>query len=631
MKYFQQNKWVPLVIILAIGAVLRFFNWFSLPFTHDEISGLIRLNYNTFADVINIGVKELDTHPPGFHIFLYFYTLLVGFEPWVVKLPTLVLGVWSIYLVYVLGKRFFNENAGLFSATLMAVLQYPVVQSQIARPYGFGIAFVLLFVYFWERILIAGQEKSKYYIGFVLSAIVCAYTHHFSLLFVAIVGISGLFFVSRKMLVRYVLSGVVIGILYVPNLSIFFFQLNKGGIEGWLGKFEFSYIFDYLAYAFNFSWLIVIAIVVGVFIRFSLEGKLKIKTLLLLWFLLPFIIGGTYSFFFNNVVHERVLYFSFPFLLLFLGAFIGNKKPVVVPVFVIAVLGVYSLFQERSHYELFKANRYKCVIENAHVYAKGVDGSIAYLTATKEETTNFYYEKLGYDSIVNAVDVYGLGSVQALLEYVGTCSAEYLYFGSSQVYNPVYLSVIKEFYPIILKYDNSVSLETFLLKKGDVSKKWPDKISEFGYWASNEYLPKGCDAYYDDSVCGLGAITKQPYFGTISYVLDTVLQNDYNMIELEFELQQKDSIGGAQLVSSIEKEGKTYDWRSIELSEFDIDNKKGKILYTIKVPDIKFPKGAVHKIYIWNKNKSSYVLYSAKVIVRKGNAYIYADTHKIDM
>src|SRR5690554_1470642 len=252
----RSNQWI-LIIILVISVVLRMFNFSDIPFTHDEFSALDRLDYDSFSALINEGVK-IDGHPAGVQVFLYYWTKLFGFSEQALKFPFIVFGILSVYLTYLIGKRWFNETVGLLSAATVSCLQFTVMFSQIARPYISGLLFSLLMVYYLTR-LIQQPEKKFWRNGFlfVIASTLCAYNHHFSLLFAAIVGISGAFFIKKQFLWRYVLLGLGIFILYIPHLSIFFYQLNLGGIEAWLAKPEPDFVLHFISYIFNHSWIFI--------------------------------------------------------------------------------------------------------------------------------------------------------------------------------------------------------------------------------------------------------------------------------------------------------------------------------------------------------------------------------------
>lgn len=177
------------------------------------------------------------------------------------KLPFILSGISAVYLLYLIGKEWYNETVGLLSAAFLASLQFAIMYSQLARPYTSGLFLSLLMVYFWSLLVRTPSKNfNRNLIFFMLSASLCAYNHHFSLLFAALVGVSGLFFIQKNYLIKYVLSGVGILVLYLPHLSVFLHQLSMGGIEEWLAKPQNDFFFDYMAYAFHYSYLVFAAI-----------------------------------------------------------------------------------------------------------------------------------------------------------------------------------------------------------------------------------------------------------------------------------------------------------------------------------------------------------------------------------
>ena len=194
------NKHI-LYFILLVATTLRFYNYFHLPFTHDEFSALFRTQFDSFTKLIEYGVKTTDTHPAGVQVFLYYWTKVFGMTEWVVKLPFTLSGIAAVYLIYLIGKEWYNETIGLISAAFLASLQFAIMYSQLARPYTSGLFLCLLMVYYWS-LLIRTPAKvfNRNLIFFILSAALCTYNHHFSLLFAAIVGISGLFFIRTAVL-----------------------------------------------------------------------------------------------------------------------------------------------------------------------------------------------------------------------------------------------------------------------------------------------------------------------------------------------------------------------------------------------------------------------------------------------
>ncbi len=218
-----------LILILVVATLLRVYDLFDIPYNYDEFSALFRTQFGSFSELIDKGVK-VDTLPAGIQVFLYLLTGMFGFTEWLIKMPFIISGILSVWLIFLVARMWYNETVGLVSAAFVASLQYTVIYSQIARPYASGLFLVLLMVYFWTKMM--KTPEKRFYLNsflFILSAALCAYNHHFSLLVAAVVGISGLFLIDRKYLVRYLLSCVLICILYLPHLDILFSQMKMKG------------------------------------------------------------------------------------------------------------------------------------------------------------------------------------------------------------------------------------------------------------------------------------------------------------------------------------------------------------------------------------------------------------------
>jgi len=136
------------VVLVAIG--LRFGWLFSLPLTNDETSALMRLQVSGLGELIN-GVVWNDGHPMLVQVFLWYWTQWFGTAVWVIKLPFLLCGVGAVILMIHIGMRLNRPWAGLMAAAMLATLQFPVMYSEIARPYAPGLLLALWAFYVWLR------------------------------------------------------------------------------------------------------------------------------------------------------------------------------------------------------------------------------------------------------------------------------------------------------------------------------------------------------------------------------------------------------------------------------------------------------------------------------------------------
>jgi 4-amino-4-deoxy-L-arabinose transferase-like glycosyltransferase len=203
-----------------------------------------------------------DTHPDGVQVFIYYWIQLFGTTEWIIKLPFLLMGIAAIFYFYKLGKLWYNESIRLFGAAFMAGTQYMIIYSLMARPYVSGLLLTLLMVYYWSKMIKESQVKFiRNTILFVLFGTISTYNHHFSLFFTGLVLLVGLFYIPKEKIKIYLLSGLIIGLLYLPLLSIFFLQLGKGGVGEWLRAPSNDWLIQFIYFAFNYSLLVIILLI----------------------------------------------------------------------------------------------------------------------------------------------------------------------------------------------------------------------------------------------------------------------------------------------------------------------------------------------------------------------------------
>src|SRR5207244_1984933 len=140
------------------------------------------------------------------------------------------------YYTYLIAKKWFGIRTAQFASLAMACLTYPILYSQLARPYAPGLLFSLLTVYYWNKLLFETKSSKKYMVLFALSTALCMYTHYFSFLFAVIVGITGLFYMNANNSKDYILAGLLSVLAFVPHIGITSEQLSRGGVGSWLGK-----------------------------------------------------------------------------------------------------------------------------------------------------------------------------------------------------------------------------------------------------------------------------------------------------------------------------------------------------------------------------------------------------------
>jgi uncharacterized membrane protein len=362
-----------LLIILIIGGILRFYNYSDWSLSNDELSAITRLNFSSFHEMIEKGVR-VDYHPAGVEVFMFYWVKIFGDSVASIRFPFILAGILSILFIYLIAERWFNRTTALFAAIALACLQFPILYSQVARPYSFGLLFSLSTVYFWTLLLFSSIKKrakkssdtNKIAAGFILSASACMYTHYFAFMFAGIVCLTGFFFLNRENFKAYFISLILIVLLYIPHLGILRQQLSYGGVGEWLGKPTSSFFRTYIEYGLNNSDLIFYSfwgICILSFVLFRKTLQLSVFHLIsIIWFMLPFAIGYYYSVHVNPVLQFSTLLFSFPFLLLFIFSFFpdiyGDIRATILMI-IVGLLCIYSTvigneFYTTNHFGVFK-------------------------------------------------------------------------------------------------------------------------------------------------------------------------------------------------------------------------------------------------------------------------------------
>ena len=372
-KTSKRLDYLLLGVILVVAAVLRLWKLGQVPFMHDEFSALFRLQFDNFSDLIRYGVTEGDSHPAGVQVFLYYWTKIVGWNEFWVKLPFALMGIGSVYLIYLIGKQWFNSKAGLLAAAFFAVSQLTVFYSQLARPYSAGLFFVLLTTFFWNKILF-GQKKPGIgiCIGFAVSACLAALAHNFSAAQAGLIFLTGLFFLPKERRKAYWLSGIGAVMLYAPHLPVFYYQtFVNGGIGGWLAKPENTFLIDFLQYTMNYAPLFMFAVGVVIVLPFILQKPEKrqrpIRWAGIAWFLIIFALAFVYSLLREPIIQYSTMIFCYPFLILTAFSLYKNnsmtKAQTAIAVAAILFIGASSLITNRQHYDLMYHQGYDQIAE----------------------------------------------------------------------------------------------------------------------------------------------------------------------------------------------------------------------------------------------------------------------------
>lgn len=590
-KTSPRLDYILLGIILVVAAVLRLWKLGQVPFMHDEFSALFRLRFDNFHDLIQYGVSENDSHPAGVQVFLYYWTKVVGWNEFWVKLPFALMGIGSVYLIFLIGRQWFNNKVGLLAAAFFAVSQLTVFYSQLARPYSPGLFFVLLMVYFWNKILFDIKPPSiGVCVGYALSAWLAALAHNFSTAQAGLVFLAGLFFLTKDRRKAYWLSSLGAILLYSPHFPVFYQQtFVNGGIGGWLGRPDAAFLTDFLQYTMNYAPLFMFAVGILIIIPFLLgryqRRRYPIRWVPLAWFAIIFAMAFIYSFLREPIIQFSTLIFSYPFLVMV--GFSWHKKDTMtmtqntIAVLAILFIGVSTLVNNRQHYDLMYHQGYDQIASRMQQDNDSLQ-DIRFATFTESAKVPEFYQ--GKTNVANRIIFDYNNNIADFNQWLNRGKTQYLGFGWTDYADPIWETQAVAYYPWLLKDDTWFTSRYLTLSNTPVKGAKPllhPLQEQPEYLMGKEY---GNSLYiYGDSI---DMDTEILGIVTTVYVDDTVRK-----CVLALELREKNTDSLIFWNGSSYTDGLLLPGTSKMVAALRFDRKK--------LP----PEGTYLKTYLWNPDK----------------------------
>jgi uncharacterized membrane protein len=212
--------------IVFIGLILRLI-LSGQSFWLDEGASIMaaRIPLNQFFEYL-----KADFHPPLYYLFLKFWLPIAGNTEWLIRLPDILVGSASIFLLYLLGKNLFGKNSKLplLMALFLALNPFHIYYTQELRMYNLSAFFVLLS---WLFLL-----KNKYlFVGIAnFLGIFTFYGAGFNFISQALF----LLFTKKKDLSKFAFSFLPTIIGFIFWWPVFSAQLSSGGtlqnaLPGW--------------------------------------------------------------------------------------------------------------------------------------------------------------------------------------------------------------------------------------------------------------------------------------------------------------------------------------------------------------------------------------------------------------
>ena len=300
-----------------------------------------------------------DFHPPGYYTII---EILYKFAPHteiVTRLVSIFFFLLTVWMAYLLAKRFKGQTFGLLSAAVVAVNPIFFTYAFEARNYTMFAFAATASVYFLLGLCEKFSKRNA--ILFVLFTLLGMYTHYYMLFVLAAEGLF-ILMMDRKIIWKMIGLYTIVGLLFLPWIPFLFGQIKSAGQSYWIGSINIRTHYEALMRILSgehenifrpfLFWLSFGLLVIGL-LHHILRRKFENAYILIwLWALVPFILAA--------LPGLKIEEFKLPFRPIFFWRYlIGSSVP-------LSLLIVHSA--QRLSFNLYKP-AVICVI----VLSLGVD------------------------------------------------------------------------------------------------------------------------------------------------------------------------------------------------------------------------------------------------------------------
>ncbi len=198
------NSLFLIVLIVAFAFAIRLYQIQNVPpgfFCDEAIRGV---------DAYSLTTTGRDSHGERFPIFFKVFSeytppfqtyseilpiLLLGLSETSVRLTSVLYGVVSVFLIYLLASRLLSKRIGLISALMLALAPWSLHYSRTGFEYNCYFVFFLLSLFFWLK----GIKRARYFLVSCIFWGLTFYTYNPAKLIV-LVFLVALIIISRKRL-----------------------------------------------------------------------------------------------------------------------------------------------------------------------------------------------------------------------------------------------------------------------------------------------------------------------------------------------------------------------------------------------------------------------------------------------
>ncbi|BDS14251.1 glycosyltransferase family 39 protein [Aureispira anguillae] len=650
----QQNSWsidyILIFLCVLVGIVLRVGNPVDWSFINDELSTWAKVSYDSVGAVIE-NIKLVDSHPVGMYVFVYYWTGIFGTSEWAIKLPFLLMSIASMVLVHRVAALWFSKTVALLALAYFATLQFPIWWSHIARQYQSGLFCTLVMVYCWTQLLVLKQDKKRYWLGFVVMGAAAMYNHYFSLLFAALIGLSGFFWISKEQLLKYLGSGILMVLLFVPHISITTYQLLHADGHLWYNIPTPSFISNHIFYLFHYSYWclgLMLVLTLGSILLYGktmLGEKNKMRCLALCWFLTPLIFGYLYSVYQSPILRESHLLFSFPYLLFVLLSFVPDRISTQAKagmVLLILIVNSTTLITTRRHYDTVHTHPYEHFIKHSQAFLEAHNREDVTIVLGENPQYLQYYKTAYQANFEHQKSFKPPIPFLEFREIVQNSVTSHLILGSLP---EAYIRLARDYYPYLYQKSYGINYEYYILSKEKALNKTAWEI-DFESEMTFDVMTKQQgwtgivehNLMKDTERSNVYYRMLEEWGPTFEMDLAAVTPRNNQFLDIALDIRVEDSIAvqprGVLVLELRDQQDSLLVWKGVDATAQTVVKQGWQRMYL----SVRFAHEKIYdnvkklkmKAFFWNREKQAILLDRFSITSHKGNEILYGDTNNFE-
>lgn len=200
-------------------------------FEYPQVKNLPDKYINVLKKIYDLGpttqicfMLASDMHPPFYYIISYYWTRLFGESIYGIRSLSIVIGLFSVLVIFYGCRPLLGEKIALLSSWFMAISPMFIHYNQLARNFSLVSLLVMLSFYLLSKLY--KSFKWKFAILYGVTLFLSIFTHYYAIFFVISQAaiISLLEFKGNKKFFRWILIYLIVAVCYMPWLPALYVQ-----------------------------------------------------------------------------------------------------------------------------------------------------------------------------------------------------------------------------------------------------------------------------------------------------------------------------------------------------------------------------------------------------------------------